>query len=387
MAKTGKKPLTYKEACEKVKLVHGDRYGLEKLEYINSYTAVILFCKIHGEFSVVPSVLFRGGGCYKCGRIESGKKRRAGVKKTFIERSNKIHNFKYDYSKTEYERSTTPVIITCPKHGDFLQKSNEHLIGKGCKKCGDERLVKIRRSTTEEFIKKAKKLHGDKYDYSKVKYLTADKQVIIICNKHGEFSQAPSAHLKPHGCAQCAVIKTNRNNMTSFDDFVFKSRKAQGAYADRYVVQEKGFYSSGDSSITVYCKEHDYFWDTLKMNFLKGRGCPRCHSSSYEKLVMKCLDDRSLRYVKEIVFKDLVFEGFLRFDFYIPSLSICLEVNGAQHYKAVNFYGGQEEFEKMKKRDAMKREYCENNFLHLEIIRYDDDIEKKTNEILKKYIS
>ena len=101
MAKTRKKSLTYEQACEKVRLIQGDKYGLEKLEFINNSSAVRLICETHGEFSIKPKTLFRGAGCYECGRIESGRKRRAVAKKTFIEKSNKIHDFKYEYSKTE----------------------------------------------------------------------------------------------------------------------------------------------------------------------------------------------------------------------------------------------------------------------------------------------
>jgi ferredoxin-like protein FixX/very-short-patch-repair endonuclease len=277
------------------------------------------------------------------------------------------------------------VIITCPIHGDFTQKPSIHFQGKGCKECGEQQRVKKIRSNTDAFIEKARKLHGNKYDYSKVDYITIDDPVIIICPSHGEWSQTPKAHLRPYGCFKCGIEEVNRNNMTSFEDFVEKAKKVQGAYADRYVVQEEGFYSSGDFSITVYCKEHDFYWDTLKMNFLKGRGCPRCHASSYEKIVMKCLDDRGLKYDKEKVFKDLAYDGFLRFDFYIPSLKLCIEVNGAQHYKPVDFYGGEEEFEKMKERDTMKVEYCSNNDLSLEIIRFDSDIESRAIEILEMY--
>ncbi|MDB4113227.1 hypothetical protein OAD92_01555 [Flavobacteriaceae bacterium] len=101
MAKRGPKPLSKEQVAEKVKLIHGDKYGCDKVDFVNATTAITLTCEMHGDFSILPKTLFNGAGCYKCGRIESGRKRREGVKKKFTERSNKAHNFKYDHPKTE----------------------------------------------------------------------------------------------------------------------------------------------------------------------------------------------------------------------------------------------------------------------------------------------
>ena len=62
----------------------------------------------------------------------------------------------------------------------------------------------MKKSNTEEFIKKAKKVHGDKYDYSKVNYIGSKIEVTIICPEHGEFWQTPANHKKGHGCPMCA---------------------------------------------------------------------------------------------------------------------------------------------------------------------------------------
>jgi conserved hypothetical protein len=57
--------------------------------------------------------------------------------------------------------------------------------------------------TTNEIIAKAKLVHGDKYDYSKVDYSNAHTKVCIICPNHGEFWQTPNNHLRGHGCPKC----------------------------------------------------------------------------------------------------------------------------------------------------------------------------------------
>ena len=117
----------------------------------------------------------------------------------FIAKAYSLHGDKYDYSKVEYINSKTKVCIICPVHGEFWITPNEHLLGHGCKKCYHDR----KKITTEEFIRRAKEIHGDKYDYSKVEYVNSFVKVCIICPKHGEFWQTPHGHLKGNGCPKC----------------------------------------------------------------------------------------------------------------------------------------------------------------------------------------
>ena len=128
----------------------------------------------------------------------------------FIERARKIHGNKYDYSKTEYVNAENKVCIICPEHGEFWQRPANHLSGKGCPVCGEIKRKAGAKLTTEQFIEKAKKIHGDKYDYSKVNYVGTTTKVCIICPEHGEFWQKPYAHLNGHGCPGCAESKLER---------------------------------------------------------------------------------------------------------------------------------------------------------------------------------
>ena len=109
----------------------------------------------------------------------------------FIEKAKAVHGDKYDYSKVEYVKAKEKVCIICQEHGEFWQTPNNHLRGEGCPFCyGSKKL------TTEEFISKAKQIHGNKYDYSNVNYVNKYTKVCIICPEHGEFWQKPSNHLK-----------------------------------------------------------------------------------------------------------------------------------------------------------------------------------------------
>ncbi len=123
----------------------------------------------------------------------------------FISRARLVHGNKYDYTLVEYSGTYTPVKIICREHGEFEQKPNIHLDGCGCKTCGRLATVNARHSNTEQFIAKAKRVHGDKYDYSLVSYERHDLPVKIVCPAHGEFEQKPHYHLAGSGCRKCAV--------------------------------------------------------------------------------------------------------------------------------------------------------------------------------------
>jgi len=124
--------------------------------------------------------------------------------KTFVDKSKIIHFDKYDYSRVVYERAKKHVIIGCPIHGYFKQTPDKHLHG-GCKKCANDALnIKTSKKCKNDFVSKAKKIHGDIYDYSKTNYINSRKKVTVECCIHGEFLVTPNNHLsKKSGCPGC----------------------------------------------------------------------------------------------------------------------------------------------------------------------------------------
>ena len=123
--------------------------------------------------------------------------------KEFIDRANEIHDYKYNYSLVEYRKSSEKVKIICPIHGEFEQTPNKHLAGQGCKQCGRNR-TKLGKDV---FMDRARMVHGNKYDYSKVDYKRSDEKVEIVCPVHGSFYQTPHSHLVlAQGCPKCAAI-------------------------------------------------------------------------------------------------------------------------------------------------------------------------------------
>ena len=180
---------------EKAKKIHGDKYNYSKVDYINNKTKIEIICPEHGIFLQTPDKHLRGQGCPKC-----CKKNKNYTTKEFIEKARELHGNKYDYYKTKYGKNKKEkVIITCPKHGDFLITPDSHLSGCGCKYCTKGDVF-----NTNDFIKKSQTLHNNKFDYSKVIYIDAYTDVQIICPIHGVFKQRPVNHLKGCGCPECS---------------------------------------------------------------------------------------------------------------------------------------------------------------------------------------
>lgn len=241
------KRLTNQEYIERCKKVHNNFYDYSRTNYIKSSEKINVICPIHGEFSIRADHHIQGTGCKYCGRDSRKLKISLGNSK-FIEKSNKVHNNKYDYSKVNYVNSYTKVCIICPIHGEFLQTPVHHLDGEGCPKCANN--IKL---TTEEFIKKAKKVHDDKYDYSKVDYINNCTKVKIICKEHGEFEQIPSAHLQGQGCPKCLCSQGE-----SIIEQYLKENNIK--YQSQYIISiDKSINSSGKAYIDFYIPDYNLF--------------------------------------------------------------------------------------------------------------------------------
>ena len=128
----------------KSKIKHNNKYDYSLVEYINSKTKVKIICPIHGTFEQLADNHRKGYGCTKCSR--ELEKQTNTVK--FINTSKITHNNKYSYSKVKYNGALIKVKITCPIHGDFIQKPNDHLNGQGCRKCQYEEKTGIYNLTT-----------------------------------------------------------------------------------------------------------------------------------------------------------------------------------------------------------------------------------------------
>lgn len=234
---------TTEQFIEKAKNKFGDIFDYSKVDYVRSDSKVTIICPTHGEFQQTPaSHLSSTFGCPSCGYANLGLAKRIDIEE-FIKKANKLHNFKYNYSKVEYTTSGNPVTIICPIHGEFQQTPSCHTSsGQGCPKCGNERTGDFLRKTVNEFIEKANEVHNFKYDYSKVVYQGNKIKVEIICPTHGSFWQKPNDHTCGHGCRYCSYDQYNM----SYSDRYFNTPTTF------YNIKYKGVYKIGITTKDVY---------------------------------------------------------------------------------------------------------------------------------------
>lgn len=211
------KKYTNEDFLKKANEVHNWKYKYNN-DYKNSKSKLKIICPIHGEFEQNARSHLAGRGCPECGKIR-GIKKRSLTNEEFIEKAKKIHkNKNYSYDEVNYINNYTHVTIICPKHGRFIQRPMEHLEGNGCQKCANESMKKKLSMTNEEFIERSRKIHGDTYDYSKVKYINTETHVSIICKEHGIFIQTPHNHLTGCGCPYCRESKIEHLTKVFLED-------------------------------------------------------------------------------------------------------------------------------------------------------------------------
>jgi very-short-patch-repair endonuclease len=275
--------------------IHGDKYDYSTVEYTKSKTNVIIKCRIHDVFLQTPECHLMGHGCQTCG-IEKCRNALFSNAEEFIKKAIEIHGDKYDYSKVEYVNSMDVVTIICKKHGEFLQIPGGHLQGRGCNQCGRKKASDSLRSNTEEFIKKAIEIHGDKYDYSKVEYVTAIECVTIICKIHGDFYQKPNGHLCGSGCKDCSIEFIANSKRKNTDEFITEAKLKHGDKYDYSLVE----YISCIENVTILCNIHGKFLQNPSVH-LQGFGCKECG-------IIKCSSARKSN-TEEFVEKSLFIHG------------------------------------------------------------------------------
>jgi hypothetical protein len=294
-------------------------------------------------------------------------------KEEFIKKAREIHGDKYDYSKVDYKSGDIKVNIICPEHGIFNQSPYSHLSGSGCPKCGRERIKNFFLGDIKNFIDGAKKIHGDKYDYSKGVYKGSLNKLEIGCPIHGSFHQSPNSHLSGSGCPKCSKEAKERGLVPGYrrkyssDDFISKAKEIHGDKYDYSNIDYKGI----DNYIDIICHKHGSFSQTGSSHLYGKAGCPICRESNGEKNVAKTLDELGIEYRRNYTFKDCKgLKNKLPFDFYIPSLNLCIEYDGLQHYQPVNRFGGEERLKYQQQCDDIKTNYCKDKGIKLLRITY-----------------
>jgi very-short-patch-repair endonuclease len=190
-----------------------------------------------------------------------------------------------------------------------------------------------------------------------VNYISTKENIKIILN--GEiYEQLPHNHL---------IYAPELRNKLDTKSFIDRSIEIHGSKYDYSDV----IYKSDRIKVLIKCPIHSVFKQTPSVH-LRGSGCPRCNDSFGEKFISKFLDKYKVEYEREYKFNDCRNIYPLRFDFYIPSFRTCIEFDGIQHYQPLPFFGGQISLDRLKINDKIKSDYCEDNYIDLIRIRYDE---------------
>lgn len=296
-------------------------------------------------------------------------------KYNFVEKARQVHGDKYDYSKSIYNGSQNKLTIICPIHGSFTQSPDVHINGgAGCPLCGRDKIAAKTRIGLERFIERARQVHGDKYDYSKVNYINSYTEVEIICSIHGSFWQKPDNHIRVKcGCPWCSGVKTD------IDKFIERSKKIHG---DKYDYS-KTVYVNNKTKVCITCPIHGDFWVSIINHIYDKNGCPRCKESKGEKTIARYLEDHNIYFKTQYRFPDCKDKRSLPFDFYLPEYNMCIEYDGEQHFKPIGRWKGAKGFEDIKRRDNIKNSYCKDNGIGLTRIKYTEtDISSILDSVL-----
>lgn len=255
----GKRLTTY-IFIEKSNNIHLHRYDYSLVDYKNNKTKVIIICKEHGNFEQLPINHINGrAGCPNCnGHIPT--------KEIFIEKSNKLHNNRYDYSKVIYKNSKTNVSIICEKHGVFKQTPNVHLSNHGCPNCG--------KMHTQLLLEKLYDIYKNKYDYSLVNYINNITPINIICEEHGIVSVNIDNFLyRKSGCKYCNGVY---KDITYFIDDANKIHN----YKYNYKIITNLY---KNSYIEIICNTHGSFKQRICSHINNKVGCKKCDYDNRRK--------------------------------------------------------------------------------------------------------
>jgi hypothetical protein len=324
------------ELIEKSKSVHGDKYDYSKIiSYKNRETKVCIICKTHGEFWQTPHSHLDGQECPFCSREKMASIRRKSLK-DFIKEAKLAHGNRYDYSKTKYLSMVDKVCIICKTHGEFWQTPDCHLRGKGCQICGKIQKSISQRKSKRHFIDKFREIHGNKYDYSKVKDLDSRAKICIICKIHGEYWQSVGGHKNGAGCPKCGRITQMNNTRWTTEEFVEAAIKIHGLKYD----YSKSEYKGSEEKVIIICNRHGEFTQSPHSH-LKGGGCRKCKGGVILKGGIYCDSFSDAYYYLYFKNNNIEFEynkiygaglGKKRFDFYLVKENKYVEVTNFDYH-------------------------------------------------------
>lgn len=344
-------------------------------EYVNARTKILCKCSNPDcgyVWHILPSNLIKGHNCPQC--IKNQKKL---THQEFIKRVKTINpNIEII---GQYIGSATKVRCKCLIDDyEWEATPNNLLRGHGCLKCAGK--LKL---THKDFVQRLMNINPN----IKVvgQYISINDKVKCEClSCNYVWSAIAKNLLNGHGCPECGIKTRSQKHNKTHLQFL----KEVGRVNSNIEILEE--YVNAQTKIKCKCLLDGYEWEVVPNSLLKGHGCPQCNISKGEKYISDFLTLKNISYIPQYKFDNCKNTLPLPFDFYLPDYNMCIEYDGEQHFKVVDFSGhnknrAEENFEKIKIRDNIKTKYCKKNNIKLLRIPYweFDNIENILNEKIK----
>lgn len=334
-------------------------------QYVGAHTKIRHRCKICGcEWETKPICILKGNGCPECAKHQRAKSNTKTHEQYVTEVALINPNIEVI---SRYTNADVKIKIRCKICGnEWFARAADVIRGHGCPKCSQKALTK----THEQYVSELAAINPnivviDKYinSYTKIKHL---------CLKCGnEWIVKPNDLLQGNHCPQCSTRRKSHEQYVA--ELAIKNPN----------IEVIGQYVNANTNIMHHCTVCGYEWMLRPSHALNGLGCPSCQETSGEQKIRQWLISNDIEYEYQKCFADCKNQRMLPFDFYLPNYHCCIEYDGAQHFREVNLWGGQEYLLQRQYNDQIKNTYCQNNNISLIRIRYDEDVNEVLNNTLK----
>lgn len=331
-------------------------------------------CLLHDIYwDAAPNNILQGRGCPQCGKEKIGNKKRKSHDDYVLELSIKNPNIEV---VGYYVNNFTKIKHRCKIDGYVWEALPSNILqGSGCRICSSKQSHLPFIKTQEQYVLEVKDVNPDIEVLGK--YINARTPILHRCLIHDiEWEAIPSNILNGSGCSECKKEKFRQSNLKTHEEYV----EDVSRIAPHIEVIEE--YVDSHTNILHYCKIHNYYWKTRPNNILSGFGCPICSESKGEKSIRQWLIDNNIEFIAQKTFDDCKDKALLPFDFYLTKYNYIIEYDGEQHYKPIEYFGGEKAFLTRIKHDEIKNDYCKDNGISLLRIPYYANIEEELNNFL-----
>ena len=312
---------------ESVSNLYDGRLDFTGFQYQGSTSICFVSCVKHGPFKTKPTYLVNGYGCPTCGREkvkEAAFNKRLGFE-GFVAKAKEAHGDLYSYPKQEYISNKNKLKIICSKHGEFLQKPDAHISGKGCPECANDakraRNIVVSAITKESLLDRLIQSNQSwEYDLSSFKGMA--RNLKAVCPEHGQFYSTPNNMLRNSGCPGCGkkkMIAASTARRLTTEQWIEKAKIVHG---EKYLYCDTIYDANGKMS--VQCPKHGEFLTTSD-HVYQATGCPRCsiHLSKAEDEIANLL-----KIYTKVEQRNRTIIKPLELDIFLPEHGVAIEYCG-----------------------------------------------------------